>query len=91
MVPAVCLTWTLRTQVLSPEDSILHIQQHTYTMGDRVMVAKYLGQVDMELAGLARDLVELELTLLYRSCTYFDRRSHVVQRSWPYLHVLHPT
>lgn len=52
------LSWM--TQVLSPEDSILLIQLQTYTMGDRVMMAKFLGQVDMELAGLARDLVELE-------------------------------
>jgi len=45
---------------LSPEASILLLQLHTYTLGDRVMMVKYLGQVDMELAGLARDLVELE-------------------------------
>ncbi|KAL5010434.1 hypothetical protein ScPMuIL_012739 [Solemya velum] len=33
---------------------------HTYTIDGRVMIAMFLGQVNMELAGLARDLVDLE-------------------------------
>ena len=40
------------------------------------MVAKYLGQVDMELAGLARDLVELE------ELEEQERREDRRQRRW---------
>lgn len=45
-------------------------------MGDRVMMAKYFGQVDMELAGLARDLVELE------ELEEQERREDRRQRRW---------
>lgn len=52
------LSW--RTQIFSPEGSFLLIQLQTYTKGERIMMAKFLGQVDMEVAGLTRDLMELE-------------------------------
>lgn len=58
--PCCLSTLSWRTQILSHEHSNFGIQLLTYTMGDRVMMAKFLGQVDMEFAGLARYLVELE-------------------------------